>query len=93
MNNYLLAKVIILKSLRSGKLLVEYKAWLDIPYEVRIKAYEDMICPLCKNVGELTGSSSHMFGTEACCKDCDDFNFEGIREIRKVFPLKYEENA
>ena len=39
--DYLEAKAIILKSLKTGKLLVEFKRWEQLDYSTREKALED----------------------------------------------------
>jgi len=66
------AKLIIFKSLRSGKLLVEYRAWEKISEEIKSMALEAMTCPLCHKVCTMEGKFSHMFGVDSCCKNCDD---------------------
>ena len=86
MDDYLMPKTIILKSLRSGRLLVEYNAWLNIPYEVRVKAYEDSKCAGCKKVKELVGS----FYSQPACKDCADENNQRLQDFRKDWDLAFE---
>jgi len=92
--DYLMAKAIILKSLksRSGKLLTEYGAWDRLDYDVRKQALFDMTCFLCRRVRELTGSYHHVFGVEAVCKDCDD-NWVEVMKRNGIAPVKYVEEG
>ena len=68
------AKAIILRSLKSpsGKLLVEYPGWTKLPYEVRVQAMQELTCEVCHKVRPITGTYSHIFGTDRCCFECSD---------------------
>lgn len=83
--DYLTAKAIILKSLKSSKLLTEYKAWDNLEYAARLEAIADSMCPLCKKIKELTGSWQHLFSTEWVCQDCSDENNPRLMKFREEF--------
>ncbi len=82
--DYDLARAIILKSLKSGKLLTEFKLWDTLDYDDRMKALRDMTCIRCGKVSKLTGTYQHIFGTDPCCKSCDNYTTLN-------FPLVYKE--
>jgi len=82
MNDLEIAQKIILKSLKTGKLLVEFSDWLKIDYATRVKAYSSMTCGVCHKTAELTGKYEHVFGTDPCCQDCDNYT-------PPAFPLVY----
>lgn len=75
MDNYLTAKVIILKSLKSGKLLTEYKLWDNLDYHAKTQALKDSFsrCDACYQSfhnSELQIAESNMYGTFYNCKNC-----------------------
>jgi hypothetical protein len=91
------AKKIIVKSIKSGKLLSEYKEWEKIRYDIKTMALFEMTCPLCHNVAILTGSWSHLFGSEGCCGNCDQRTNRAYlkasrEEARAIFPFTIKED-
>ena len=84
-DHYILAKGIIAKSFRSGKLWSEYKLWDSLDYEARMQAIEDSKCGGCGKVRKLTGTIAHLFGTEGACNCCKDENNPRLMEWRREF--------
>lgn len=68
------AKNIILKSLKTKKLLVEFSGWLKLDEQARNQALKEMTCPICKKVKLLTGTHSFIYERAKCCGSCDDKN-------------------
>ena len=70
--DYLTAKAIIIRSLKSGTLLTEYKAWDNLDFDARRTALFDSRCGGCNKIKLLPGTIELTFGTEGACKDCMD---------------------
>ena len=88
--DYLEAKAIILKSLKTGKLLVEFKRWEQLDTDAKNKALLDSRCTICGKIKLLTDTYCGLFGTDPCCKDCGWVS-DGIKEMRKEFPMVYKD--
>ena len=83
-----MAKAIIIKSLKSGKLLTEYRLWDKIDYIAKREAIFEMTCHFCRRIKPLTGTRSHYFGTESACIDCsDETNYPHLFKNGKRLPL------
>ena len=75
MNDYLIVKAIILKSLKSGKLLTEYKLWDQLDYHAKKQAIKDSFskCDMCYktfHVSKLQIAESNMYGQFQECSNC-----------------------